>query len=91
MSCGRDTSGPESGRLVARGFGFLTRFASNGIANGVATDLVPFAKVRIVLRTAGGTVAVDQVVDFPSGAGGSGGCTNLGGALGGSGTFAPCP
>ena len=51
---------------MVRGFTFEARFGPEGLPNGVASDLVPFIKVRVVLVNAAGTRVVDRVVDFPS-------------------------
>lgn len=67
LSCGREVTAPE-GRWVARGFSFAPQFRADNIASQVLSDLVPFDRVRVLLRNAAGDVVVDRVVDFPSGA-----------------------
>ncbi len=66
LSCGRDVTGPAGGVQVMRGFTFEARFDQSGLANGVASDLVPYTRVRVLLVTQSGRTAVDQIVDFPS-------------------------
>lgn len=51
---------------MVRGFTFEARFGAEGLPKGVASDLVPLIKVRVVLVNAAGTRVVDRVVDFPS-------------------------
>ena len=66
LSCGREVTGPSDAFRMARGFTFDARFGPEGLPNGVASDLVPFTKVRVLLVNAAGTNVVDRVVDFPS-------------------------
>jgi hypothetical protein len=67
LSCGREVTAPE-GRFVARGFSFAPQFRAHNVASSVIGDLVPFDRVRVVLRNAAGDIVVDRLVDFPVGA-----------------------
>lgn len=80
VSCGREPSGPplaaEGATMVSGPLGWNTIFPA-GVrelqmaaqnAPGGAGDIVTFTKVRIVLNNPDGSVALDIVVDFPSGA-----------------------
>lgn len=67
LSCGREVTGPNDLRVM-RGFTFDARFASPGLANGVASDLVPYTKVRVLLVNSQGRAVVDEAVDFPAAA-----------------------
>lgn len=67
LSCGREVTAPAAGILrFARGLSFNTVFPSV-LQQSNATSLVPFTKVRVVLRRADGSVALDTLVNFPSG------------------------
>ena len=67
LSCGREVTGPPGFTLV-RDFSFSVRFDTPGLANGVASDLVPFDRVRVRLVNSTGEQVVDRMVPFPSGA-----------------------
>lgn len=67
LSCGRELTGPGGGRLVQLSFAphFETAQPTDApMAHNVAS-LVPFERVRIVLRR-GQEVVVDRTVDFPA-------------------------
>lgn len=66
LSCGREVTGPPGGMQLVRGFTFEARFGPEGLPNGVASDLVPYTRVRVVLVNSSGATVVDRVVDFPS-------------------------
>ncbi len=70
LSCGREITGPGGRARVAQ-IAFAPHFetatpTSNPSARSVAS-LVPFEKVRVVLRR-GDEIVVDRLVDFPAGA-----------------------
>ncbi len=65
LSCGREVTGPEAGRVM-RVFAFAVQHEPIGLANGVASDLVPYERVRVLLLNGRGGVALDRVVPFPS-------------------------
>jgi hypothetical protein len=70
LSCGREITGPHgTGRVAA--IALDPRFESvrllgSGEVLGIGS-VVPFQKVRVVLRRADGSIAVDSLVDFPPG------------------------
>jgi predicted RNA-binding protein len=68
LSCGREITGPDGGQQVTRGFLLDVRFPPMGGANSVASDLIPFTKVRVVMVNQRGETVVNRVVDFPSAA-----------------------
>lgn len=65
LSCGREVTGPAGPRF-AHGFAFAARFAGGQLANGVASELSPYTRVRVILERGDGSSALDRVVDFPS-------------------------
>ncbi|MDH5234269.1 MAG: Ig-like domain-containing protein, partial [Gemmatimonadota bacterium] len=70
LSCGRDITGPGGvGRVAAIALDpqfESVRLLGSGEVLGIGS-VVPFQKVRVVLRRADGSVAVDTLVDFPPG------------------------
>lgn len=68
MSCGREVTAPLSGAVrYARALSFQSVFPGNASLVSGGSGLVAFTKVRVVLHRADGTVALDTVVNFPSG------------------------
>jgi len=69
LSCGRDMTGPGGrGRQVELAFNPVfpqVRLAGNGEVLSIS-DVVDFARVRVVLVRTNGDTAVDRMVDFPS-------------------------
>ena len=70
LSCGREPTGPgaRGGPAVryARGLSFHPVFPpAYQAAGGSSSGIVEFNRVRIVLRRADGTIALDTVVNFP--------------------------
>ena len=69
LSCGREVTGPGDGLPFGR-----SRVAALALdpqfprlpGTNLASDLVPFVKVRVTLRGLDGAVVRDTVVDFPS-------------------------
>ena len=72
LSCGREPTGPGGpgtpAARYARGLSFRPVFPEILTQAGGASGLVAFNRVRIVLRHADGSVALDTVVNFPAGA-----------------------
>jgi len=69
LSCGREITGPGGGGVGAISFAPQfpeIRLAGNGEVLGIGA-VVPFTQVRVVLRRADGSVAIDRVVEFPPG------------------------
>lgn len=70
LSCGREVTGPDNG--VASGRARLAALALDPQMPGLfaslagASDVVPFTRVRVVLRRQDGSVAADTLVPFPS-------------------------
>ncbi|MBX9929914.1 MAG: Ig-like domain-containing protein, partial [Gemmatimonadaceae bacterium] len=68
FACGREVTGPDG---KAAGLTRVGRIAFNTIfpefASQIAGTTVEFEKVRIVLRRADGSIALERIVDFPSG------------------------
>ena len=63
MSCRR-----AARRAYARGLAWQTEFPpAYQLAGSDASSVVDFTRVRVVLHHADGTVALDTVIDFPSG------------------------
>ena len=72
LSCGREPTAPQTRDVAprfARGFSFNTVFPQLA-GNSAFADLVDFNRVHIVLRRAGGSVALDTTGAFPPGGGG---------------------
>jgi hypothetical protein len=65
VSCGREVTSPDGGRFVARGVSFVSEFPG-GAAARLIGELVPFTRVRLVLRNLAGDVVVNRVIEFPS-------------------------
>jgi hypothetical protein len=71
LSCGREITGPEDGvgTAYARGFAFETRFTDRITQFAqVSAGVVEFNRVRVLLQYRDGRVALDRIVDFPTGA-----------------------
>ncbi|MCE9603221.1 MAG: hypothetical protein K8S21_13540 [Gemmatimonadetes bacterium] len=68
LSCGRDVTGPGAGLRMAQGISFVAQFPGP-IANVVtgAGSVVPFDRVRVIIRRSDGSVAVDRVALFSAG------------------------
>ena len=62
LSCS-DTTGPGSTRL-SNGIAFSTEFPR--AAQTGATSIVPFNRVRVLLKHADGTTAIDTLVNYPA-------------------------
>src|SRR5579864_5270572 len=69
FACAREVTAPASTVRNASGFSFSAQFPKVlEEAAGAAGEIVPFNRVRVVLHHPGGTLALDTVVAFPSGA-----------------------
>lgn len=72
LSCGREITGPENGvRRTGNRFAMLAlapEFPAALVQTPGASSVVPFEKVRVVLRREDGSIALDTLVDFPVGA-----------------------
>lgn len=69
LSCGKDVTGPRGSALrYARGLSWNAMFPSAFQAlGGTGSSVVPFSRVHVLLQHSDGTVALDTVLDFPSG------------------------
>ena len=67
LSCGREVTAPRADARLAA-FSIAPVFPEILTQTSGAGSSVPFTRVRIVLRHADGTIALDQLVDFPPGA-----------------------
>ena len=68
LSCGREVTGPGRGMRLARNIAFVAHFPGPlaSVADG-AGSVVAFDRVRVILRRADGSVALDQVALFGAG------------------------
>ena len=68
LSCGREVTGPGAGLRFAQGITFVAQFPGPlaNVASGAGT-VVPFDRVRVVLRRSDGAVAIDRVALFAAG------------------------
>lgn len=68
LSCGREVTGPGAGLRFAQGITFVAQFPGPlaNVTTGAGT-VVPFDRVRVVLRRSDGTVAIDRVALFAAG------------------------
>lgn len=69
LSCGREVTGPGPGMRLAHAIAFVAEFPAPlaSVVDG-AGSVVQFDRVRVVLRRADGSVAIDQVASFAAGA-----------------------
>ena len=70
LGCGKDVTGSGGSSLrYARGLSWNAMFPPALQAlNGTGSSVVPFSRVHVLLQHSNGTVALDTVLDFPSGA-----------------------